>query len=123
LTPNGKIDRAALPKPERALANDHVPPASDTETRLVAIWERLLKIERIGTTDRFFDLGGHSLLAMQLVSAIQMEFSCTVRIQDVFAYPAIKELAQLVDALGAHASSGHSASNDYNTELLEEKEW
>jgi amino acid adenylation domain-containing protein len=73
LLPNGKIDRASLPMPtEAAVVRDASfwVPRTDTEVAMAQIWERLLDIDRVSTTDNFFDLGGHSLLAMRAVSEI-----------------------------------------------------
>jgi amino acid adenylation domain-containing protein len=72
-TPNGKTDRAALPNPYTAAMSaphEFVAPSTDTERLIAEVWSRLLGIERVGATDRFFDLGGHSLLAMQATAEI-----------------------------------------------------
>ncbi|WP_241095926.1 AMP-binding enzyme, partial [Pseudomonas viridiflava] len=61
LTPNGKLDRKALPAPDVSLAQqDYVAPQSEMEQQLAAIWADVLKVERVGITDNFFELGGHS---------------------------------------------------------------
>jgi amino acid adenylation domain-containing protein len=75
LTPNGKIDAAALPPPDRraAVGEDLEPATDDLETQLVAIWKRLLNVERIGIDDDFFDLGGDSLLAVQAVAEVEAD--------------------------------------------------
>ena len=73
LLPNGKIDRASLPTPtDAAVVREGTfwVPRTDAEVALAQIWERLLGIDRVSTTDNFFDLGGHSLLAMRAVSEI-----------------------------------------------------
>jgi len=76
LTPNGKVDRAALPDPFRD-ANlpvaHYEPPVSEMEQRLAAIWSDVLKIERVGVHDNFFELGGHSLLSLRVATAIQAQ--------------------------------------------------
>ncbi|WP_404649007.1 AMP-binding enzyme, partial [Dyella flagellata] len=64
LTANGKLDRAALPAPERA-GSGHEPPQGELETALAQIWSELLQVEPIGRRDHFFALGGHSLLVMR----------------------------------------------------------
>lgn len=75
LTPNGKIDRAALPDPfehaERVAARSHVPPAPGLEETLARIWREALQVDRVGAEDNFFELGGHSLLSFKVVSAVE----------------------------------------------------
>jgi amino acid adenylation domain-containing protein len=73
LTPNGKLDRAALPPPqaEAFAAHEYRPPQGEIEERLALIWARVLGIERIGRHDNFFDLGGHSLLGLRLLRELE----------------------------------------------------
>ncbi|MDR4472746.1 MAG: phosphopantetheine-binding protein [Nitrospira sp.] len=70
LSANGKVDRHALPEPERdgQGVRHYVAPATPTETILAGLWTDVLKREGIGVQDNFFDLGGHSLLATQVMS-------------------------------------------------------
>src|SRR4029079_7375044 len=72
LSPNGKLDRRALPAPDRgAFASaQYEPPVGEVEEALAAMWKVLLRVERVGREDSFFELGGHSLLAMQLIVRI-----------------------------------------------------
>jgi hypothetical protein len=71
VTLNGKIDKKALPKPEKELlADQYVAPRNEVEKTLVTIWQDVLKIDRVGINDNFFELGGHSLLAVRLKSVI-----------------------------------------------------
>jgi arthrofactin-type cyclic lipopeptide synthetase C len=73
LTPNGKIDRKALPAPglEHAIQSgrSHEPPRGEVELQLAAIWKSTLNLNRVGADDNFFELGGHSLLAARLFQA------------------------------------------------------
>jgi len=73
LTTNGKMDRKALPAPDAALVAtaEYVPPRNEMEQRLAALWSELLRVERVGLHDNFFNLGGHSLLATQVVSRLR----------------------------------------------------
>lgn len=73
LTPNGKLDRKALPSPEADSysARSYEPPQGELETKLASIWAEVLKLDRVGRHDNFFDLGGHSLLAVQLLLQLQ----------------------------------------------------
>jgi acyl carrier protein len=99
LTPNGKIDRRALPAPERTRGEDgtYVAPATETEERIAAIFGDLLNVDHVGAEDSFFNLGGHSLLATQLASRIESEFSVRVTIQAIFESPTVRGLARLAD--------------------------
>src|SRR5262249_46312524 len=75
LTSNGKMNRTALPLPERsALGVSDTPPRTETERRICSIWSKVLGIERVGVEDNFFDAGGHSLLATQAISRLNRDF-------------------------------------------------
>ncbi|MFO1432620.1 MAG: amino acid adenylation domain-containing protein [Candidatus Competibacteraceae bacterium] len=94
-TPNGKIDRRALPAPTaRAhLETDYVMPRSDVERRIVAVWQTVLQQEKVGIHDNFFDLGGNSLLAIQVHSQLQKILEQDITITDLFQYPTVDALA------------------------------
>jgi len=99
-TPNGKIDRKALPAPERVrpdLASAFKMPRTPVEARLAAIWEQLLDIRPIGITDNFFQLGGHSLLVMRLLSSIQKEFGQNLPLSTFFQGATIAQMAEIID--------------------------
>jgi amino acid adenylation domain-containing protein len=72
-TPNGKLDRKALPAPESGAygSRGYEAPQNETETALATIWAEILKVDRVGRNDNFFELGGHSLLAVQLMLRLQ----------------------------------------------------
>jgi amino acid adenylation domain-containing protein len=94
-TPNGKLDRKALPVPQEdayAVAS-YEAPAGEAETALAGIWAELLKIERVGRHDNFFALGGHSLLAGRVTTRIRQLFEVEVAIADLFAHPTLSSLA------------------------------
>lgn len=94
-TPNGKIDRKALPEPDirrPALANSFQQAQTDEELWLAALWAEVLQIEGVGTTDNFFDLGGSSILLTLLHAKIKERFEKTNLI-DLFQYPTIQEQA------------------------------
>ncbi len=95
LTPNGKIDRKALPDPEvdELSGNEYVAPRNEAEEKLVAIWQELLKVEKVGVYDNFFELGGHSLLAMRVISAIRKQLNVELTIKDLFTHPNIASLS------------------------------
>jgi amino acid adenylation domain-containing protein len=101
LSPNGKIDRGALPAPEGEayVTRAYAPPEGEVESALVEIWTDLLKRDRVGRHDNFLDLGGHSLLAVQLIGRVERRFSVTVPLRRLFADPTIVALADaIVDA-------------------------
>ncbi len=98
LTSNGKVDRKALPAPIRARADEaHVAPRTTTELRLAALWEELLKVERVGVQDDFFELGGHSLLAAQVVARVHATFEVELAVIDLFEAPTLEKLAARID--------------------------
>jgi acyl carrier protein len=97
LTPNGKVDRRALPVPDDArpeLKQAYVEPASSLERTIQAIWREVLQIERVGTRDNFFDLGGHSLRLVMVHSKLVQILSRELSVVDLFQYPTISSLAQ-----------------------------
>ena len=102
-TPNGKLDRQALPAPELGAfaARQYEAPLGETEAVVAAIWRDLLQVERVGRHDNFFELGGHSLLAMQLMVRIRAATSIELSVGAVFSLPTLKELAADVDAARA----------------------
>jgi amino acid adenylation domain-containing protein len=108
LTPNGKVDRKALPAPEGErpeLAREYVAPRSETETKLAQLYADLLGVERVGLYDDFFELGGHSLLATQLVSRLRQAFGVELPLRSLFEEPTIATLALAVDqAIQAQAA-------------------
>jgi amino acid adenylation domain-containing protein len=101
LMPNGKVDRWALPAPDRSrpeLDKAFVAPRTPTEELLAEIWAQLLDIERVGIHDNFFDLGGHSLLATQLVSRMREAFQVEIPLRRLFEVPTVAGLAESIEA-------------------------
>ena len=100
LTANGKVDRRALPAPER-LSQERkegfVEAGTVTEQLLTQIWSEVLKAEPIGIHDNFFDLGGHSLMAAQVVSRIRAAFQIELPLRSLFETPTIQSLAQTIE--------------------------
>ena len=97
LTPNGKINRKALPKPEGNLHADsdsYVVPQNQVEAKIVQIWQKVLQLDRVGIYDNFFDLGGHSLLVPQVWNKLTAIFDTKISMVDMFAYPTIHTLAR-----------------------------
>jgi acyl carrier protein len=97
-TPQGKVDRKALPDPVWGESPTRVyeEPRDEVEQRMAAIWQRILRIERIGAVDDFFELGGHSLLATQVVSHVRLEFGVEVYLRELFQQPTVRGLSEVV---------------------------
>jgi amino acid adenylation domain-containing protein len=99
LTPNGKIDRKALPAPNMLRkATGYVAPRSPAEETLALIWADVLKLDKVGIHDSFFNLGGHSLLATQVVSRLRQLFNVEISLRELFQSPTIAELAQTIQS-------------------------
>jgi amino acid adenylation domain-containing protein len=96
LTTSGKIDRLALPAPESNLETEkgYVAPRGALEEVLCTIFAEVLKLERIGVRDNFFDLGGHSLSATQIVSRVREAFRVELAVRKIFEQPTVEGLAQ-----------------------------
>jgi amino acid adenylation domain-containing protein len=94
LTLNGKVDRRALPPPEKKRAETpYVAPRTITEETLAEIWRDLLGVERVGVNDDFFELGGHSLLATQLMSRLRTAFQVELPLAALFENPTVARLS------------------------------
>ena len=96
LSPNGKLDRRALPAPDQSRPNlnqAYVPPQTGLERRLAKMWSEILKIDKVGIHDRFFELGGDSLQAALFVNRLQKELDEFVYIVTIFEAPTIAEYA------------------------------
>jgi amino acid adenylation domain-containing protein len=109
ITPNGKVDRKALPPPGATPREEAAPPSGQrnpVESDLVRIWEDELGIRPVGVRDNFFDLGGHSLLAASLFARIEKVFGRRLPLATLFSAPTIELLAQrLQDAQPTSGSS------------------
>ncbi|GGS23237.1 hypothetical protein GCM10010269_72630 [Streptomyces humidus] len=111
LTTSGKVDHAALPRPERAdlVGNvGHVAPGNDTERKVAALWSEVLGLPEISVHDTFFDLGGNSLALAKLHSRIVAAFGRELPITALFEHPTVSALAR---ALGAATEPGRPAGN------------
>ncbi len=108
LTPTGKLDRLALPRPDSGLADRleaPVSPRTPTEEVLAGIWAEVLGVERLGVHDDFFALGGHSLIVTQAVSRIRRALAVEVPFEAVFDAPTVAELGVVVDRFVTHGGT------------------
>jgi acyl carrier protein len=99
LTPNGKIDRLALPVPHGRrpdLAIAYAAPRSDIETFLAEIWAEVLAIGPVGINDDFFDLGGHSVAASRIISRVRQQFDLDLPVRAIFDAPTVARMADVV---------------------------
>ncbi|MEV7094869.1 non-ribosomal peptide synthase/polyketide synthase [Amycolatopsis sp. NPDC051045] len=105
LNRNGKVDRRALPVPDGPLTSrsPYVEPATATQRAVAGIWQRLLKVERVGAKDNFFELGGDSILSIRLVSRLLAECGVSLSPRAVFAHPTVSRLAAAIETVGATA--------------------
>ncbi|HEX6290960.1 MAG TPA: condensation domain-containing protein, partial [Herpetosiphonaceae bacterium] len=107
LTPNGKIDRNALPAPERSrreLADALVPPRTPTEELIASVWSAVLGVSPIGVYDNFFALGGHSLLATQVITRLRQVLDRELSLRLLFEAPTIAAFAERLTTQRADAS-------------------
>jgi surfactin family lipopeptide synthetase A len=104
LTPNGKVNRQALPAPDQAdLApkSEFAAARDENEARLVRIWENVLNVRPVGIRDNFFELGGHSLIAVRLMNQVEEAFGKTLPIATLLQASTIEQLAALVGKNGS----------------------
>lgn len=116
VTPNGKVDRKALPAPDddALVRGDYLPPIGDVECALAEIWSELLKVQRVGRDDDFAELGGHSLLVMQLATRIRDQFAVEVPLRELFERSAFRDQSGLIvnAQLQVYADADLSALKD-----------
>lgn len=115
MTPSGKLDRNALPKPKlsdgliEGLASK---PKSATEQQLAQVWAQLLGLEQVGRDSNFFEAGGHSLMALQLQNQIEQQFHTNISVMDIFQYPTVRKQAEYIDK---QKQGGSTAADDHKT--------
>ncbi len=100
LTPNGKIDRRALAEFDHTKIVDqdsYVGPSTEIERELAQLWAELLRVEKIGVHDDFFERGGHSLLAAKLSTRLRASFQVEIPLRKLFEAPTIAELAKVIE--------------------------
>ncbi len=101
LTPNAKVDRKQLPKPEdsgaKAASVEYVAPESDLQRVIADVYKKVLGVPRVGLRDNFFELGGHSLLAVQAHRELRAAITAPVTVTDIFRFPTVLKLATHLD--------------------------
>jgi len=102
LTPNGKVDRKALPVPDHDRSQsekEYVAPRTPVEEVVAGIWADVLKLDQVNVHDDFFDLGGHSLLATQVISRLRNSLKVDLPLRLLFEQPTVAGLAEQIDTL------------------------
>ncbi|MGP3918219.1 non-ribosomal peptide synthetase [Nonomuraea sp. 10N515B] len=99
LTSRGKVDRAALPEPDRVTGTDHTAPRTDSEALVAEIWAEVLGLERVGVLDDLLELGGHSLMTTRVAARLRAMLEVEVPIRTVFGCGTVAELAEAVEDL------------------------
>ena len=105
---NGKPDRKRLPAPGSARPDLQVvyePPSSDLERSITGLWQDVLKLDRVGANDNFFDVGGHSLLAVRLFGKLRDTLGRDLALVDLFSYPTVRTRSQFLAAGVAPATA------------------
>ncbi|MEM1256852.1 MAG: amino acid adenylation domain-containing protein, partial [Cyanobacteria bacterium P01_H01_bin.21] len=117
LTSNGKLDRRALPQPEKPISRKKVLPRNSTESAIATIWQTVLQIDTVSINDNFFNLGGHSLTATRINIRLRKQFQLDLPLHSVFEYPTIETLAVHIDALRIAAKPAESPTGHKEIEL------
>lgn len=116
LTQNGKVDRKSLPPPsesEKVIAHvEYVEPQNDFELCLTVAWQKVLKLQKVGVTDNFFDLGGDSLMTVMLVHEMELASGIKFDIGNIFSSPTVKQLVELHENGGDRAATSTVALQD-----------
>ncbi|HEU5230989.1 MAG TPA: amino acid adenylation domain-containing protein, partial [Ktedonobacteraceae bacterium] len=123
LSPNGKLDRRALPALNIDLSDlekSYMPAHTPVEETLVSIWEKVLDVQRIGIYDNFFELGGHSLLATQVISHMRKAFQVDLPLQAIFDTPTIADLAQIIARMQEESPGAPSLQATSNVQAIPE---
>jgi natural product biosynthesis luciferase-like monooxygenase protein len=103
LTPNAKVDRKALPAPDKVAARtkaEYVAPAGELEQAIAKVWTEVLNLSKVGMDDNFFDLGGHSLLTVQIHRQLKELVDKPLALTDLFRFPTIRSLVEFLQGDG-----------------------
>ncbi|MEH2466951.1 MAG: amino acid adenylation domain-containing protein [Nostoc sp.] len=124
LTPNGKVDRKALPEPDASrpeLEANYVAPRTPIEQQIADIWMQVLNVKRVGIYDNFFELGGYSLVGIQVVSRVRQALQVEILMSNLFELPTVADLAERVETL-RWATQGIQAAESETADDYEEGE-
>jgi acyl carrier protein len=105
LTPNGKIDRRALPAAELTRGTSYAAPRTPEEEIVASIWAQVLEVERVSVDENFFELGGHSLLATRVMGRINEAFHLDLPVRVLFEAPTISEMSRSIIKLAEEENS------------------
>lgn len=123
LTPNGKLDRRALPEPEVSGGNDRFdPPQGAVEEAMAALWQEVLGAPRVGRHDNFFELGGHSLMAIQITALLSQRHGIDVPVRHFFEHHTLSAVSSAIDLALFDARRGKSQRLSDIDNLLSEFE-
>ncbi|MFD4672028.1 amino acid adenylation domain-containing protein [Lentzea sp. NPDC058450] len=126
LTPNGKVDRAALPEPRRGAESGHRAPSGEIESALAAIWAEVLPVDQVGAGDAFSALGGDSLLAVRVLARILARFGVELTVADLFDAPTLAELAGKIAVRPAALvpeAPHHTPGSEFPLSFPQERLW
>ncbi|MGL4094442.1 phosphopantetheine-binding protein, partial [Agrobacterium cavarae] len=100
LTPNGKLNRDALPAPDGAAyaSRGYVAPEGEVEQTIADIWADILRIDQVGRHDNFFELGGHSLMAIRAVNRLASVYPVNLSLRSLFERPTLGDQAAYIEA-------------------------
>jgi acyl carrier protein len=101
LNTSGKVDRRRLPEPPDTGPGsnaEYEPPGTPVEEILAGIWQEVLRVERVGIQDNFFDLGGDSITGMRVISRVRQAFEVPISIAVIFTGPTVAQLAEQVES-------------------------
>ena len=113
LTPNGKIDRLALPSLDEIEPRSSVPyvaPANELEDTIARLWCQTLGHDRVGTSENFFDIGGHSLLIIALHREWTAALDRPVALVDLYRFPTVRALAEHLSSSGTESAASEGVN-------------
>ena len=125
LTPNGKLDRKALPVPDGAgyeADGPYVAPRSELERLIADVWREALGVERVGVRDNFFNLGGHSLLLIRVNNQLRKALRMELPVVELFKYPTVSALAEHLSGSHAQPRAERSESDGRAASLSRQRE-
>ena len=123
LTPNGKVDRKKLPNPNisNRVHTEYVVPKSETEQQIAKVWQDVLKLEKVGIYDNFFEVGGNSLLLIQVSGKLKEIIKIELQIVDLLKYPTIYYLSQHIKGESLSKNDSKETRNIRDINLKEGK--